>query len=520
MANSSGVSASSFSLNHRPLTSNHEELGVFSRLLQRTRSTKGSQRASQRTRPVSNNVTIQEEPKDPNHTLTPVIPTYLPDTSGIPTSADAQQQEKVDNPMPSVIQQQTSPALEMPNSPPQPQLKRKTSFRDRFKTWQKPAPTLEIIEEPKPRFVYEPKHAAADFSRMPVSPVAGQQHPLISSRSITVLKAAAPGEAAVARHSSQSRPKRHDESVPRVATENASRQPQQKPQDQYPQHQGRTSEPLRKHSKRHSYTMAEHPFEATQAAVHIPLRNMRPVGWIPGSGPERSPSFRRDQSRQQPRSEPTTDFEQFIAEAEAKERATREQILRNLSLRSAAAQLAPGHVQPNPHQQFALAGSSSAEMSAATTAVAPKSGGSATRSSTRCGGRGSGSHHRNSGHYALSGTEQQPQQQQQPRQQQTSKKSHARNSSWAPSYNTGSSSDEMKLVKTPMVFEVNEGVRRSEEHQNQPIRTLRRQASITQRIAEYIRPPRPSAGAGEPQPGYVPRTVSKRMVHPIETLVE
>ncbi|KAL1836131.1 hypothetical protein VTJ49DRAFT_5542 [Mycothermus thermophilus] len=57
----------------------------------------------------------------------------------------------------------------------QPQLviKKKSSFRDRLKSWQKPPPTLELVaeEEPKPRFVYQPTHAAADFESQMMSPL-------------------------------------------------------------------------------------------------------------------------------------------------------------------------------------------------------------------------------------------------------------------------------------------------------------------------------------------------------------
>jgi len=351
----------------------------------------------------------------------------------------------------------------MPSATPQPQLKKKASFRDRLKAWQKPPQPLEIVtEESKPRFVYEPTHAAADFSRLAVSPLSPPKQRIPAER-----------DAPLAPRASHRRSKQGDEEG--------------------------DSEPARRHSRsgtnRHSYTLVEDPFHASNAAVHVPV-NPRPVAWVP--------EVRVPRDQDPPPSQPLSDYELFIARAEAEDRERREQILRSISQRSAA--YSTNRVRPDPHRQFATKGSSSAERAAER--AAERSDKFAPRNA--------------SSRYVLgggNGAEKQPQRREQ---RQDGRKGHVRQSSWAPSYATSGSVAAEKVGEKrtaappqsqasaqkaptpeqpkPTVYMVENGSDPVREYQPQSPRTLRRQASLTQRLVQYIRPP--------------------KTVRPVETLVE
>ncbi|KAK4034773.1 hypothetical protein C8A01DRAFT_48916 [Parachaetomium inaequale] len=353
----------------------------------------------------------------------------------------------------------------MPSATPQPQLKKKASFKDRLKAWQKPPQPLEIVaEELKPRFVYEPTHAAADFSRLAVSPLSPSRQRLPPAMQIL------PGEEAPAvPRNSQRRPRHGHDSC-----------------DGAP----RDGEPTRRHSRpsanRHSYTLVEDPFQASNAAAHVPV-NARPVAWTPGT----QAAGRREERPppSEPPSQPPSDFELFIARAEAEDRERREQVLRSMSQRSATY---PGNrVRPDPHRQFAAAGSSSAGR------TAERSDGSGQRTSGTRYVLGSGG-----------GVEQQRQRQER---RQEGRRGHARQSSWAASYPTSGSATGNGLEKgmsppsqpqapaqqrgapepqQPIVYGIDDEFGPGREYQPQPPRTLRRQASLTQRIVQYIRPPK------------------------------
>lgn len=373
----------------------------------------------------------------------------------------------ITQPQPQQIRERPA-ADEMPSATPQPQLQKKASLRDRLKAWQKPPQPLEIVtEELKPHFAYEPKHAAADFSRMVVSPLSPTQQRLPP-----------PGQpieddTPPARHSSQRRSRNHD----------GDRKPR------------KSEEATRRHSKsgglRHSYTLVEDPFQASNAAAHIPVSSS-PVAWSPGVQPA------NQMEHQQPisPSQPLSDYELFIARAEAQDRERREQVLRSISQRSAA--YSANRVKPDPHRQFAVAvpGSPSAE----------RSDTSQQRSSS--GGR-----------YVLGDRSGQQQQRQQPPpgEKKPARKGHARQSSWAASYATDSSTVAENVLERrksppqaqprrlpdlpvapsqPAVYGVDEEYNTARECQPPPLRMLRRQASISQRIVEYIRPKAAARPAG------------------------
>lgn len=438
---------------------NRDAPSIIDRLLQRTTSNKtkrSSWRSTQSNPPA---------PKEP--TPSPRDEAQL-DTGGfhIPAVAAAPQQPKttlpnagdITQPQPQQLCANPTAAatLEMPSAAPQPQLKKKASFRDRLKTWQKPPQHLEIVaERSAPRFVYEPKHAASDFSRLAVSPLSPSRQRLPSPMQ-PLVEDDAPG----APRTSQRRSRNYEEGRRAPPDEESRRRFSMSGLNHY------------------SYTRVEGPFHASSAAAHVPV-NYQPVAWSPGVQ-----SAARREEQPTSASQPLSDYELFIARAEAEERERREQVLRSISQRSAA--YSANRVAPDPHRQFAGGASSSVEKS--------------DRSQQRSSGQrilGAGG-----------GGAQQPSPREPLRDQKPAWKGHARQSSWSPSYATSGSAAEKILEKNkssapqgqprrppelpvdlaqPIVY----GVDGEADHGNaQQPRTLRRQASLTQRIAQYIRPQR------------------------------
>lgn len=459
-----------------PVSPDQDDLpGVLGRLLQRPAVTpKASKRFSWRS---TGSAIVLKEPSPSEAGENPLVPArsrmlevaadYRGPRSTAPDAGDIAQ------PQPQQSCPTGAPHREMPSATPQPQLKKKASFRDRLKAWQKPPQPLEIVTEEKPRFVYEPTHAAADFSRLAVSPLSPTKPRLPLSATHT------PPEnnvsAAAAKESSG------------------------------PRHEGerRDDGPARRHSRpsvnRHSYTLVEDPFQASNAAAHVPVSS-RPVAWSPG---EQAASTGREAPPPPSPSQPLSDFELFLARAEAEDRERREQVLRSISQRSAA--YAANRVRPDPHRQFAAVAPLAAEKTAkgpAEKAEKPAQRNSKTR-------------------YALAPratteAQQQQQPQREAQRRDSGRKSHGRQSSWAASYTTGSSVGEKgpaflppkrearPLPESPKPVRADgagQDTDRAREYQPQPPRTLRRQASFTQRLVQYIRPPKTTA-------------------RPIETLVE
>jgi hypothetical protein len=195
-----------------------------------------------------------------------------------------------------------------------------------------------------------------------------------------------------------------------------------------------------------------------------------------------------------------------MARAEAEDRERRERILRSISQRSAA--YSANRVKPDPHRQFASVGSSSAGRTNDNSQQQRNSGSPYVSSSGNGGGE-----------------------QKKQRQQQQPWKGHG----WRPSWASSGSGPEQGLEKEkeeaghippppraqpqprrppaesvsvqqhqqqpPVVYGVDEKFGLAREYQGQPPRTLRRQASLTKRIVDYIRPP-------------------KTAVRPVETVVE
>ncbi|KAM7193634.1 hypothetical protein V8F20_008271 [Naviculisporaceae sp. PSN 640] len=353
----------------------------------------------------------------------------------------------------------------------QPRLRKKASIRDRLKAWPKPtqstlATSTSPYDQPK-RFVYQPKHAASDFSRMVISSPA----PATASRrnakpSFDEDSTLSPSlEPVDARHTIP-----RDDSISNDAQDFALQRSRS--------------------GARRQYKMTEDPWMASQTAAHVPIGRKRQP--IPQQADKMAASLADEQESSAAASQNLSDFEAFLARAEAEDRAQREQILRSFSHHSSFQ--SPNYVRPNPHRQFAKV--TGGDLSGTTVIPGPVSAGG-SRSSR-------GESHRTSGQYALSGSEEQYQ----PR------SLHTRHASWTPSFGADSAEIERSLEKggsstwgppqrsTPRtrkaqpaqpqkaLYSVNESAKQPE----QP-RTLRRQTSIAQRIAEYIKPS--AAGSSE-----------------------
>ena len=347
----------------------------------------------------------------------------------------------------------------MPSATPQPQLQRRASFRDRLhlKGWQKTRPPAEST----PRTVYVPKHAAADFSRMPVSPLS----PSRQRQPAPMPTLTEDGTPAGPQLTAQGRPSHSDDA--------ARSRPQRDEESSAKRHYRSRSGP-----ELTSYPTVDDPMQASIAAVHIPINN-QPTAWSMGA-----------QSPAAPSSHPPSDYEIFLARAEAEER---EQYLRSVYQRSAAYAYSSSHVKPDPHRQFATPGATAAGSSAA-----------ADRGHRRS----------NSGNrYALNSNSGEWQRQQDA----AARNKAAARASWTPSHGTGGSQTEKgpegknlaiptrlakpqpaqdkqpppKQTQRPSVDGGDEELRRSREYK-QPAAsgTLRRQGSFKKRFVEYIRPPK------------------------------
>ena len=482
----------------------------------------------------------------------------------------------------------------------EPQLKKKPSLRDRLKSWQKPVSTpAPIEEESKPRFVYQPKHAAADFSRLGSSPPLRRAHDRSSfdqdDRSSNHLRERRRSTSSRTSDADVLRPDRISTTGLQTLVENEAVQTRLKRQSKHhvevavkalPTDQKRLSreESRRSASKRHSYAMVQDPWEASQKAIHVPI-NTAPVTWSPAAEKvtrhhSRGRKTGREEARDAHAPQPTrqlSDYELFLARAEAEDRVQREQMMA-MARGTTHPFNAGGYVRPNPHIQYASAAHPSPERSTSgTTAVQDRqSGDRSRRSSSRTRGR-EGSN-RNSGqhYYVLSGTGAgaaeavvmpgRP-------------SNHPKRQSWSASYRSSDGEREGGLetqkktaafsqsapdygvidwarrrdsqtiqqqqqprahkvaTSTPAVHILEKKgeatdakpvvERTSVEYQTQaqPPRTLRRQTSITQRIADYIRPARAnSVGHHEHAHRPVSRTAHRRsgshMPRTIGTLVE
>ncbi|KAL2120176.1 hypothetical protein VTJ04DRAFT_4202 [Mycothermus thermophilus] len=209
---------------------------------------------------------------------------------------------------------ESSPALQQQQQ--QQTLKKKTSFRDRLRSWQKGSAALEQVAEedqqqpqeapPKPRFVYVPQHAAADFENQMMAPWSPRQE--------------------------QVRRRTPPYHSPPEANSPSSSSPSFSP-------------PGASHDERRNpFADPENTFFAHQSS------SMRPE-----SEAELSPGTRPLDLSERPISptQPLSDYELFIQQAEAKER--EEMRRREWILRGSVGSSSFGHglrVKPDPHRQF------------------------------------------------------------------------------------------------------------------------------------------------------------------------
>ncbi|KAK3323171.1 hypothetical protein B0T19DRAFT_401516 [Cercophora scortea] len=464
----------------------------------------------------------------------------------------------------------------MHTSSSMPQLKKKSSIRDKMRVWKKPTPALAPVEETKTRFVYQPKHAASDFSRLVISPAASRRRTgddilddddrgLSRSRSERTKTGPTPeADADLA-----AKPTRHARPPLQTLAENndviipVRRQSRRKvggnengkavtPEDSAEQQQQINSPASeRSRSAKHSYTLVEETWEpshtvvtaqATIANAPLPptqqhetestpaelattsskLRNRPPPPPPPSGQITPRPVAATATNQEETRSEPKTDFELFLSRAEAEDRAHREFMWRSVSQRSAGHPAS--YVRPNPHLQYATPPplpqwSTTGDNTVPTSSLAAiAAAAQASRASGSSRGAGTSSSQRNSGqNYALASSEEQ---QGQVQRQNSARRAHGhvKRTSWSPSFGTGTTTDVLERRNSgrgrssrdePLPVTDSRNYRpatataetgnlkigcgsgiggRLGEYQPQQPRALRRQASITQRISEYIKP--------------------------------
>ncbi|KAH6612907.1 hypothetical protein B0J18DRAFT_70563 [Chaetomium sp. MPI-SDFR-AT-0129] len=325
---------------------------------------------------------------------------------------------------------------------PTPELKKKPSFRDRLRAWQKSPPrTLEIVtEEAKPRFVYEPTHAAADFSRLAVSPQSPSRH-----------------RSATTQTWPRSKPS-GSQKVPIQADDKGESEP--------------TARASQSGTNSRSHTLTEGRSRGATIETTIPTSNPS----IPQSAvaPSRAPELRESPSTQQPQS----DYELFIARAEAEERERRKLAFHGIPQRgrgyTAANAERPG-LYPQRPVPVPITASSPVRETPGRVSQQPDQ----TRPNrTTC----------------IRGTEEKPPGHDK---HQDGRGGYGRQSSQMPGHitaGTGSAAVDVSNTEIPIARPVvTSGLGDARKSRELPQRTLRRQASLTKRITQYIRPAKTAA---------------------------
>ncbi|KAK3688847.1 hypothetical protein B0T22DRAFT_535929 [Podospora appendiculata] len=419
----------------------------------------------------------------------PILQPQNTPTSPQPTTQDQVQEPPADA---------GAAAVKMHNSPSMPQLKKKSSIRDRMRVWKKPTPTLAPVEETKTLFVYQPKHAASDFSRLVISPAAPRRRTgddtlddddgvLRRSRSEKSKTRPAPDTDADTDAAAKAN-KHAPPPPPQALAENGDviipvrRQSRRKDvendNDKNVAPQSSEEEPQQLHSPasersrsgKHSYTLVEETWEPSHTVVtaQVPIasapfppthqhrsENMPTEMATTSSKPRNSlppppptghinprPVGAASTEREETRSEPKSDFELFLSRAEAEDRAHREFMWRSVSQRSAGHPA--NYIKPNPHlhyatppplPQWSMGDNAVPASSLAAIAAAAQ----ASRASASSRGAGTSSSQRNSGqNYALASSEEQ-----QGQGQSCARRAHGhvKRTSWSPSFGTGTTTD-------------------------------------------------------------------------------
>ncbi|KAB5523847.1 hypothetical protein GE09DRAFT_481762 [Coniochaeta sp. 2T2.1] len=460
--------------------------GLFGRLLQRTKSKK------ERKLPVGNKdasaILQSSNVPDPSFqvTATEALAT-TPQTSRRRAPAPPESTLRA-----SMVHQQQSP----------PMLRKKTSIRDRFRALAKENPTLAPAQLPtaeKTRVAYVPKHAAADFSRMAVSPrpLSRQGHHYSYEDAGASFQGAAtphsPVIDAAAENEPQSLagPRHYPQRGLQTLDENEPVQVEHNPMGQsVPE----IEKPHLVSPYGDSRQQRLHP--ATISDPAGPLSDTAPVPAEVHALPKQDGTF---QSQAEKDAQQASDYELFLTRAEERERAYREHLLRTLSQR----QYPRPEPEATPYQPRG-----SGTYTADSAVVADASGQPRKAWEGRMsGGLDSGIGSKSSSAQGSGSKPEEPV----TRVSNTWERSHRKRASWTPSFGGGGGRDaERKLERGEgdVVPELDEGYTTRNlataygeetyggQQQQQP-RTLKRQTSIKQKLGAYIKPARPPSRYGE-----------------------
>ncbi|RKU46726.1 hypothetical protein DL546_001840 [Coniochaeta pulveracea] len=403
-----------------PLPSGPKSSGLFVRLLQRTRSKKEKKPTEQNTFPAH----LQSVPSDPatrkGDQALELLPLQLQDPQlpapTLPANKDTMA-------APSVL-----PPTQQPSGTG---LKRKVSVRDRLKRIGKdaPNPIPEPEQKKQPRVAYVPKHAASDFSRLqvavhprPISPRPPsrqqQRYSLDEPRNFQSLDTTT----AVGPYS----PGGLHTLAEDVAVHAVPRQAQICHYDQQAWRQQRD----------HCYTLE--PQSGAAFLDQPPPSTNEEVG-------DTSPLVEvgLDEETSQP-----SDYERFLARAEERDRAYREQLIRSLSQRQH-----PRAAEPARSYQTMDSACVTDQMM-----VSRRGTGRVSGLDSGIGSKGSSNKDQSGGAW---------------------ERGHRKGSSWTPSFNQDGS-DTLEVSKES-------GYRPAQQPE-----TLKRQASIKKTLGQYFRPARPS----------------------------
>jgi len=466
--------------------------GLLGRLLQRTRSKKGRTQPSDKGDRASNygkggsgpriyvsgNAALATSPQPGRHTIP--APAPAPQTST----------------MRATMAQQQPPAP--------PMLRKRPSIRDRFRTLTKEAsPQAPQLE--KQRLIYVPTHAAADFSRLALSPKPSsrqQQHysdnepqaivPEASEPLVPIASLSAEDESqklAAIKHYSPRGLETLDENEPVQVTAAQHQKGRREPETHAPQLISATSAtPQQRQGHAVIVDIGKRPSNHTRkASEQDPFT---------GTPPKEEP-------------EQVSDYELFVARAEERERAYREHLLRTLSQRQ--------YPRPEP-EASSYQYHNSETLTADSAVVAEASGPLRKGREARLSGLDSGIGSKNSSQKeegsrrqledpATGGSS-------------TWERGHRKEASWTPSFGAGGNDAERNLDRwTSAVPELDDRAYTTSHSNAAPFadrsyaaqqpRTLKRQTSIKHKLGAYIKPARPLSRYEEPE---LRRGNSKRVI--------
>ncbi|KAB5532525.1 hypothetical protein GE09DRAFT_368221 [Coniochaeta sp. 2T2.1] len=459
--------------------------GLFGRLLQRTKSKK------ERKPPVGN--------KDVS-ALVQNCNVPEPSFQATATEALATTPQTSRRPAPAPPESTLTASMVYQQRPPQ-MLKKKASIRDRFRALAKdnlaPAPVQTPTAEKK-RVAYVPKHAAADFSRMAVSPRprSRQEHRCsyedagVSFQGAAIPHTLVTDTAAENEPQSASGPRHYSQRGLQTLDENEPVQVEHSPMGQrVPEIEG----PHLVSPCGDSRQQRLHP-----ATIGDPACNLSDTAPVPAEVHALSKQDETVQSQAEKDAQQASDYELFLARAEERERAYREHLLRTLSQR----QYPRPEPEATPYQPRG-SGTYTADSAVVADALGQPRKGWEGRMS---GGLDSGIGSKSS---SAQGSGSKPEELV-TRVSNTWERGHRKPASWTPSFGVGGGRDAERKLDGDVVPELDEGyttrnlattygVGAYVEQQQQEPRALKRQTSIKQKLGAYIRPARPPSRYGEPE---------------------